>query len=341
MSLDILGAVMNALYRIVLFFAVIAAMPAYSWTASCSNYNASLGVDQRIVYASFGSQIVVPNSTPIGSVIAKYTHQPSGTNAGVCTTTGTYGIAYRINLSSLSSLGGNIYNTNVAGIGIRVTSATGSLYSSGENYSDKTALSANTIVVKDDDAFVIELIKTGSITPGTLSFIGNGMFLQVMLGAKNGEYSTVAVFLGSNPQIVQPACEASTSNISVPLGKFRKSTMASIGATTSKQMFTIPITCSKSSSIKITIGGSIATNTVATQGVLKLDDNVGAASGVGVQLLKSDGVTPVTLGSEIGYGTSSMAGEYNVSFYAGYYRTQNEISAGVANSTATFTITYN
>lgn len=331
---------MNALDRIILFLAVIAAMPAYSWTASCTNYNVSLGVDQRMVYTSFGSQIVVPNSTSIGSVIAKYTHVPSGANSGACTTTGTYGIAYRI-VGTLSPLGGNIYNTNVPGVGIRVASATGILYSSGFNYSEKTAFNANSIVIKDDDAFVVELIKTGDITPGTLKFPGSGMFMQVILGERIGEYSTVAGFLGSTPQIVQPACEASTSNISVPLGKFRKSTMASIGATTSKQMFTIPITCSKSSSIKITIGGNIAANTVATQGVLKLDDNVGAASGVGIQLLKSDGVTPVTLGSEIGYGTAAMAGEYNISFYAGYYRTQSEISAGVANSTATFTITYN
>lgn len=105
--------------------------------------------------------------------------------------------------------------------------------------------------------------------------------------------------------------------------------------------FTIPLTCSVTSPVKITINGTTATNTTATQGVLQLNDSPITADGVGIQLLKNDGVSPVEIGAEVNYGTASGAGDYNVPLYARYYQTKSSVIVGVANATATFTVSYN
>jgi type 1 fimbria pilin len=58
-----------------------------------------------------------------------------------------------------------------------------------------------------------------------------------------------------------------------------------------------------------------------------------------VQLLH--GGTPVAFGVPIATGTAAATGNYNIPLVAQYYQTATTVSPGVANSAATFTITYN
>lgn len=76
----------------------------------------------------------------------------------------------------------------------------------------------------------------------------------------------------------------------------------------------------------------------ANEGILNLNSSgTDAAKGVGVQLLFNN--SPFSSGTPINIGTSTNNGLYNINLAARYYQI-GTISPGTANSTATFTITY-
>ncbi|MFQ2201928.1 fimbrial protein [Aeromonas hydrophila] len=325
---------LNKLLQLILFsITYLFAFPSSAYTSTCANGNFP-GEDTHVGYATFGT-VKVSSAAPIGSVLATYTIPTSGPM--IRCTAGTYAIAYRMYFST--HWANNIYQTNITGVGVRATTASGHIYTNPEVFEPRTA--SSTILINNDDPITVELIKTGPVSAGSLQYPVNAFAHLLVASVSHPGAAGFILRFSGDTQIVQPACEVKTSNIIVPLGKHRKGTMGAIGASTAKQPFTIPLTCSMSSSIKITMNGTVAANTTATQGVLKLDDSGTTAIGVGVQLLKGDGITPVALGTQVTYGTASTAGDYNVALYARYYQTQSTISVGTANATATFTVSYN
>ncbi|CDF92583.1 Fimbrial adhesin [Pseudomonas sp. SHC52] len=75
-------------------------------------------------------------------------------------------------------------------------------------------------------------------------------------------------------------------------------------------------------------------------GVLALNSaSTTVATGLGLQLLYKN--TAVALGTPIAVGTTTSSGAYNIDLTARYYQTGAKVTAGQANSTATFTMTYN
>ncbi|MDI3430279.1 fimbrial protein [Aeromonas sp. V90_14] len=320
---------------VLLSIAYLLAFPSFAYTSSCLN-GAFPGADTQVGYATFGT-VQVSSTAPIGSILATRTIPASGPI--IQCTAGTYAIGYKMLFTT--HWADNIYQTNIAGLGVRVTTASGHVFTYPTTYDTRTA--SSTITMSNDDPITVELIKIGPISAGVLQYPANALAHILVNSSRTAgsDYLGFAPRFSGDTTIVQPACEVKTSNIVVPLGKHRKGTMGAIGASTAKQPFIIPLTCSMSSSIKITMNGTVATNTTATQGVLKLDDSGTTAVGVGVQLLKGDGITPVALGSQVTYGTTSAAGDYNVDLYARYYQTQSTIGVGTANATATFTVSYN
>ncbi|XQK62274.1 fimbrial protein [Escherichia coli] len=106
------------------------------------------------------------------------------------------------------------------------------------------------------------------------------------------------------------------------------------------QAFNIGLDCDKSARINVQIDAVQDPSNVA--GVMKLDSAPGdmAATGIGVQLFFAPDNSAVQFGQSRYYYTSPNGGTETVQLKARYYQTAATITAGVANATATFTLTY-
>lgn len=78
-------------------------------------------------------------------------------------------------------------------------------------------------------------------------------------------------------------------------------------------------------------------------GVLALSSQAGAATGVGVQVLKGDAGAQTAVQSGAAWGVTSRwqsNGRIQLPFSARYYQTADTVTLGPANATATYTISY-
>lgn len=188
-----------------------------------------------------------------------------------------------------------------------------------------------------NDQARVRLIKTGDITPGALS----GSPGRFIAGTReNGQWSTELPITFSGGQINTIACAVTTPDVSVELGQHKKAEFSGPGSTTGWQTFVIRLDCDKSARINVQIDATPDPSSAA--GVIKLDSAPGdmAATGVGVQLYFTPDDSAVQFGQSRYYYTSSYGGSETVQLKARYYQTTSAITAGTANATATFTLTY-
>ena len=212
--------------------------------------------------------------------------------------------------TTLSSLGNGIYDTNLSGIGIRITF--GAAYFPGNiTYTGQG--------ISQPATYTVQLYKTAStVQSGTLQ---GGSIATLSCGGPTSNIYNI-INLPSNITIVNSAC---TSQFS------------SVGSTSSGTAFTIPLTCpSAGVSVKMQLDG---TTVSGYNNALALSDSGsnGVASGYGVQVLT--GSSPVIIGTPTQVATTT-SGQVNVPLTARYIKTAASSSSGTANSTATFTMTY-
>ncbi|MBV6694003.1 fimbrial protein [Serratia quinivorans] len=185
----------------------------------------------------------------------------------------------------------------------------------------------------------IIFVATAKLTAGTYTNASK------TVGTYGGYTSASALYTSNS--IVLPAvtfnvnvtsCTVNNTSIPVGLGDVNKSVFTGVGSTSPETAYNISLNCSTGTPVKLALDGT-ADSSNAT-GVLALTSagNSGVASGLGVQLLRNN--TPVTLGSIITVGTTTSAGAYSIPLTARYYQTSSTVTAGTANSTATFTMTY-
>ncbi|MGX5144106.1 fimbrial protein [Enterobacter hormaechei] len=290
--------------------------------ASCQFVN---GVTAEIPgYISFGN-IAVQRDTPVGSVIATATtgaYNGGNTIAG-CTEAWTF----RQELTkwqTLSAQGNGVYNTNVPGVGIRMTSP------SGKVLPYDLPINANTYVNINGDGIKAELIKTGDITGGTLD---TGMLARASVV---NQFYIANVTLNGNNTITSESCTVTTPTVNVPMDDHEKSEFSGVGSTTDWVNFDIGLTCDVGARINVRIDAA-ADPSASSQGVMQLDS--GGASGVGIQLHYRPDDATVQYGQERFYW-QSVYGDEIVQLKARYYQTAQTITPGPANATATFTLTY-
>lgn len=278
-------------------------------------------------YVSFGN-VSVQRDTPVGSVLATST---TGTyNGGQAIVGCSDSWTYRWELSkwtSLSSQGNKVYNTNIAGVGIRLTNT-----ASGKVLPYDQSVGTGSIAI-NGDGIKAELIKTGDITGGTLT---TGMLARASV--VNQFYFANVTLNGTNT-ITSESCSVTTNPVNVSLGDHNKNEFSGAGSGTSWQAFNIGLDCSQGARINVRIDAT-ADSDAGVPGVIKLDSNTGNASGVGIQVWYSNGDTPVQFGQELYYGTSSASGSQQIALQARYYQTTQTVTAGKANATATFTLSY-
>ncbi|KLV52812.1 fimbrial protein [Citrobacter sp. MGH104] len=189
-----------------------------------------------------------------------------------------------------------------------------------------------------NDQARIRLIKTGDITPGALS----GSPGRFIAGTReNAQWSNELPITFSGGQITTIACSVTSPDvIEVSLGQHKKSEFSGPGSSTGWKAFNIGLDCDKSARINVQIDAAQDPSTVA--GVMKLDSAPGdmTATGVGVQLYFAPDDSAVQFGQSRYYYTSPNGGSETVQLKARYYQTTAAITAGMANATATFTLTY-
>lgn len=192
----------------------------------------------------------------------------------------------------------------------------------------------------------VTLVKTGNIAPGPNVLDGSELF--------SGQLTTLGRFLryGMTGTIMQAQCTVGGNPVSadpVALGEWESADFTGPGYTTTA----VPFSISLSNCETGTAGGFVATAHVqldgargsvpvgpTNSGVFSLTTD-SDAEGVGVQILKADGITPIELQAEVPMITI-VPGTTVMNFNARFYQTgpSSAIRPGLAKGALSFTVTY-
>lgn len=296
--------------------------------AACS-FNS--GSSEQTYSFDFGT-LTVQRDTPAGTVLVTRTMPERSFNLGVSCTSGITPYVYNeLRFSTLSSFGNKVYNTNIEGIGIRLFLGSAPGSSSFPFSGTLAPLPASLWIGGGSGA---QLVRTASANVGA-GAITTGTLARGFLNASPRLYYNTFRLTGGT--IRRAACTVTNTSIPVPLGDRSRTDFTGPGSTSQSVPFSIPLSCDPNTRVRVTLDGTPVPS--GAQGVVALSPSTETvATGVGVQILRNN--TPVTLGTSIAIGTSG-GGVYNIPLVGRYYQTQPNVTAGKANATATFTMTYN
>lgn len=286
-----------------------------------------------------GSNIGPPRTATASSGIIYITCPNGGTPGGLQPSYGTYNPT---NNTIYSPTPGVAFQILRSGVSIP-------LYPNGP-------LTAGTTQFTNTTTF--QLISTGvlpsngsQIPAGTV--LGNWQFNNICTSPiikNNGDYNgcnsnatikTVITFLSGGVTFTASTCSVSSSsqNVTITLPPIAANALGAIGATAGATRFGINLTgCSSDLKVSATLSTS---NPSGPGGVIAPTTGAGYASGVGVQILRPDGATPVTFDSAFPTGTTSGANsDYTFNLYARYYQTATPVTPGQVQAAATYTLTY-
>ena len=291
---------------------------------------------------SFTGPITVSPSAAIGSAIATGQTQTTITDIAQG---GSYNFFYWGNESvsgvTFSQNGALVIQTNISGIGISVWNDASIPKIGNPIFTIRQPSTGGTNTYTVNYA----LVKTANVvSSGTLNSV---VFTSVSSDCSRDpavppiDYTAASMKITGSPAVSLQACTVNNTAINVSFGTTKNSAFTGIGSTANTQTFNVSLTCSQAASAKITLspGSSGAYN--AANGVINLDPSTTGtvATGVGIQLLYNNAVAP--LNSAISVGSLTAAGNLTVPLSARYYQTASKVTGGVANGTATFTMTYN
>ncbi|HET6632073.1 MAG TPA: fimbrial protein [Rhodanobacteraceae bacterium] len=176
------------------------------------------------------------------------------------------------------------------------------------------------------ETFTAQLYKTGTVTAGT-----TGTVTLLNFSTDGG---TAGSLLLAPFTVKVSTCSIATDPTVVTLDPVLATQFSGAGSTAAQKSFAVELTgCSGGLSL------SIELDTADPAGPAGVINSSGSAGGVGVQLLKANGSTPVAFGSTILVGTTT-AGDNAIPFYARYYQTGPSVTGGTVSATATYTLTY-
>ncbi|MBS3046384.1 fimbrial protein [Enterobacter mori] len=233
-----------------------------------------------------------------------------------------------------SYAGGNILNTGIDGVGIKITFTNMSSLIPGLSFPPQYNMGLFGAITPNVIGDVtISLIKTANVTgSGT---IPAGFLMHYSVPS----VGNVVNYALASSTVSTAACSVTQSLIPVSMGQVLKTHFNGVGSHSDEVGFKISLNCDAGSKVNITLEGT--EDGSGTSGVIALIPPASgiSAGGVGLQVLYAG--VPVNLGSAISAGTASSAGSMEIPFTARYYQTTGTVTAGTANATATFTMTYN
>lgn len=313
---------------------LLGALPLQAFADGCSYRS---GYSDKVFPLNLGS-ISVPHSAKVGATVYSTSVKtyPSGVDIANCTTgINTRSLVTGVNTTPIAGYA-NTYAFGVPGYGIRIQAGTSTVYytnpASVDSYTYKTAgtWSAGPVMT----SFEVAIIKVAeSVSSGTVT---TGNYATFSLNKSGGGYLYPLQLAITGGVIQNTGCRVLNNAIQVPMGNISRSAFNGVGSSAARQNFSIPLECAANVPVKVTLEG-VNTPLDKANGILALTTD-SVAAGIGLQLLYND--RPLALGSAVSYGTTVSDGTINIPFSARYYQTANGVSAGSANATATFTMTY-
>ena len=196
------------------------------------------------------------------------------------------------------------------------------------------------------ETFTAQLVKTGTVTPGTLNGLQLAQFWWYEYGytASSGPLAT-ALTVNGGTQVRAPGCtvNAGSKDFTVTLPTVGVAALPALGSTAGRTRFNINLTCVPGTNVTISFDPSASFNDA--QGIIRGPTSGGTNSrGIGIQLINGAGTAPVPLNAAVSLGVTPSAA-WSVPFHAQYYRTNggtgtNSFRAGNVTASAQFTLTY-
>ncbi|WP_181366955.1 fimbrial protein [Enterobacter sp. CGMCC 5087] len=289
---------------------------------------------------SFGD-IIIQRDAPVGTVLRSinlWQRYLSHGNVADCPRTGGYLplIDVGAEFTRVTFNGEELFQTGIPGIAIRVRAIntnrmprTSGTWCTASDTTDRWCARYSWGYESNS----IELVKIGKTESGSIK---SGEVL--IRGFTNGEGRVFTTNLTAS-KITTVACSVINTNIQVNMNPANATDFRKNSGVAGKTDFKIDLDCDASTNVNVTIDPGSAGAENSANGILKLDNTGGqTASGVGLQIL-SEGV-PVQFGRPKRIGTTGTDGAYSVPLQAQYVQTGGDITAGAANASATFTMTY-
>ena len=284
---------------------------------------------------SFTGTYSIQRDLPVGSLIATGETTVSAQNNINTINAQFYVKSTSANgYSGVNYNGAAVHNTNVAGVGLAFWSD----INNGSNTSGQVDLATRKGEGDVTSAVHYALVKTGDILGGTIS----GFAIElgyVCLNDTNTTSFDTSISITGGAIIQNIACTVLNTSINVPMGAVNSNQFSGVGSTAGEADFSIPLDCQNNARVNVTIaaggGGELDTNL----GVIGLDGSSTNSEGIGIQILYNN--VGVVLNGEYFITQVSNPGLLYIPFTARYYQVSDSITAGTANGSATFTMTYN
>lgn len=302
---------------------IIAFVMSFSAFADCEfsqKYNISVNAPT--------TPISVPKDTPVGAVIWSTVAVPFATVSYNCSLVSEMNYLMEYNGGIKSPLS-HVYQTMVKGIGIEIREGNWSMDNGiFDNPANSMSKSMGNFANADT---VVSLIKTENDA-------GGGTLSAGVLGREyGGKGNDLQLTLVNDIVIGSPGCTLSQTSLGFTLGNIPVEQFKGVGQvsqTTDSQTFSMD--CEAGTNINVTLSGAQSSDST-DDSILALTSGVGAATGVGVQLLYNN--APLELNKSLLLKTS-QGGQETFALTARYIQTQEQITAGSANAVATLDISY-
>ncbi|WP_348958889.1 fimbrial protein [Enterobacter cloacae complex sp. Mu1197] len=290
------------------------------------------------------ASISVPSSLPVGATI-EGTEQ-SVHISGACYGTSNFGLpivaCYYGTGSEIPGLAG-VYDSGVKGIGVALMNDKGQrITGAGGIYCNSTSTPLGYITDDANQSFdfnvTLELVKTSdNIQSGALSMAQTEFGIGVYQHEGIGNPNTISYAGNVNVQTV--TCSVSPKNLTVNLGDFPVSDFISIGTLSMPaQEFNVTVNCNATvqPEVKITSANGYETGYA---GVIKLTQQPGMATGVGVRMLFDNDIA--TFDQYVTTSSEAVANQtLDIPFQVRYQQISDEVTPGPANTVATITLAY-
>lgn len=166
-------------------------------------------------------------------------------------------------------------------------------------------------------------------------------FLKVWSNiALGGQSATGYVNGAANEFVVETSgCTLLDGQVDVDMGVVSAAKyLNATGDSTAAKQVSIPIECDGEVAVDMQVGDVGSPD--AGHGILPLKTGAASAAGVGIQMLRADGVTPIPLGVDVRVFDKTAIGRNDISLAARYYQTAEKVIPGKAGALAEFTLKY-
>lgn len=290
------------------------------------------------------ASISVSSTLPVGATIPG-TEQTVHV-AGNCYNPSDYGLpivaCYYGSGLEIPGLTG-VYESGVEGVGIALMNDKGQRITGGGGiYCNSSATPLGFVSTDVSESFnfdvTLELVKTSdTVKSGSLSEAQSKFGIGVYQHEGISDPNTIAYAGNVNLQTV--TCSVSPKNLTINLGDFPVSDFVSVGMLSSPaQNFDVTVNCNSNVQPEVKVTSSNGYET-GFEGVIKLTQQPGMATGVGVRMLFDDHLA--TFDTYVNTQRQAIANQtLAIPFEVRYEQISNVVTPGPANTVATVTLAY-